>query len=246
MKGKVHYTLFLFFIISFFCNFFIETFIMFAILLCHELGHLYFLKKYKRDITSITFYPFGGVIKHANSTNSNLAEEFFIHFGGLMVNIILIFVFHTLNMQTCLLINFGIIIFNVIPIYPLDGAKIVSTLINYIFCFKTSLYINTVISFLTCIIVLILNIFYIQSYYIIFLLIALLNINIKYLHDIKKEYMIFLTNKYIYPNNKLKTKKIYNFKNPLNKLYLGRNTMFICGEINVSEEDVLKHHFSYT
>lgn len=244
-KIKIHYTLYLFFIISFFCNFFFEMFLMFAILLLHEIGHIIFLKKYKRDISSITFYVFGGVIKHSNNTNAKLSEEFLIHFGGLLVNLILLFIFHTLNLQLCLLINFGIILFNIIPIYPLDGAKIFKTIINSFVCYKTSMYISVITSFITCIALFILNIFYIHSYYIVFLIIALLNINLRYCKDINKEYMIFLTNKYIYPNDSLKVKKVKRFKDPLNKVYLGRNTIFILDNINISEYDILKKHFSY-
>ncbi len=244
MKIKIHYTLYLFFIISYFCDFFFEMFFMFLILLLHELGHLIFLKKYKREIKSITFYVFGGVIKHSTNINSNLKEEFFINFGGIFVNLILLFIFQMLNFQMCLLINYGVLLFNIIPIYPLDGAKIIKTIISSIVCFKKTLYITSTISFITCVLLFIFNIMYLHSYYIIFLIIALLNINIRYCFEIKQEYTLFLTNKYIYPNNKLKEKKIKRFNNPLNNLYQGRNNIFILDNIKVTEFDILKKHFN--
>lgn len=244
MKIKIHYTLFIFFIISFFCNFFFETFIMFTILLCHELGHLFFLKKYKRKITNITFYVFGGVIKHSQGNNVSVLEDFLISFGGVFVNLILMIVFYKLNLQTFLIINYCILLFNIIPINPLDGSKIMKSLLSLIFCYKTTLYLNVIISFLMILIIFILNIFLIKSYYILFLLIALLNINIKYSFDIKTEYQLFLTKKYIYPNEKLKIKKIKRFKNPIEKIYLGRNTVFLLDELKVSELVLLKEYFT--
>ncbi|MFI3251933.1 MAG: hypothetical protein R3Y60_02205 [bacterium] len=216
---------------------------MFSILCLHELGHLVFLKKYKREIISITFFPFGGIIKHSGNNNTNLKEDFYIHFGGLLVNIILLFIFHMFNMQTCLLINLGIIISNSIPIYPLDGGKILKTLLNSIICYKKSLYISSIISFISVTILLIINILFLKSYYIIFIIITLYNINIKYFYDIKKEYQYFLANKYIYPNEKLKMKKITKFSNPIDKIYQGRNSIFILDDLKIEEFEILKNHF---
>lgn len=243
MKIKIHYTFYMFFVFSFFCNFFVETLLMFVILLCHEIGHLYFLKKYKRDISSITFYPFGGIIRHSNNSNSNLSEDFFINFGGIFINLILFCVFYFLNLNTCMLLNFGILFFNILPIYPLDGGKIVKNILNYFFCFKTSFCLNIIISFISLISLLIINFIYIESVYLYFLVIALGNLNVRALFDLNKEYQYFLTSKYIYPNSKLKDKKIYKFKNPLNKLYLGRNAVFVIDDVCVLEYDVLKRYF---
>lgn len=244
MKIKIHYTFFIFFIISFFCNFFIETFIMFTILLFHELGHLFFLKKYKRKITSITFYVFGGVIKHSQGNNVSVLEDFLISFGGVFVNLILLIVFHQLNLQTFLIINYCILLFNIIPINPLDGSKIIKSILNIFFCYKTSLYLTVIISFVMIVFVFILNIIILKSYYILFLLIALTNINIRYCFEIKAEYQLFLTKKYIYPNEKLKVKKINRFNNPIEKIYLGRNTVFLLDELKVTELVLLKEHFT--
>lgn len=244
MKYKIHYTLYLFFLISFFCGFLYQVILMFLILLLHELGHLYFLKKYKREIKSITFFPFGGVINHSSSYNGNINEDFLIEFGGLFMNIIFLFIFKLLNFQLLLLINYGILVFNIIPIYPLDGSKIIKTLLCKFLSYKRTLYVSFIISIITILLICLVNILYINSFYIYFLLIALININIKKIKGIKKEYHLFLTNKYIYPNCKLKCKEIKRFNKPLNSLFFGKNNIFIIDDIKVKEEVFLQKKFS--
>lgn len=243
-KVKIHYSLYLMFLLSLFLNCFFEMFLMFTILLLHELGHLIFLKKYKREITSISFYMFGGVIKHSQNINSSIKEDFLINFGGILVNLILIFIFHAINFQLCLLINFSILIFNILPIYPLDGAKIIKTILSNFFCYKKTMYITSVISFIICITLFISNLFVFKSYYIVFLLIALIHLNIKYFNEIKKEYTIFLTNKFLYPNDSLKIKKIKKFKEPLNKLFFGKNAVFVIDDVVLNENELLIKYFS--
>ncbi|MFI3329626.1 MAG: hypothetical protein R3Y05_03940 [bacterium] len=244
MKVKIHYTLYIFFLLSFFCNLFIETIIMFALLLVHELGHLIFLIKYKREITSITFYPFGGIIKHSNNCNSELKEDFFIYFGGVFMNIILLFVFNILNLELFNILNCGIIIFNILPIFPLDGAKILKTIISTIICYKKTLYLTLFISISSIVLLILFNFYYIKSIYLYLLIISLIKMNFDYFKNIKKEYKIFLTNKYIYYNDKLKTKEIKRFKNPVNKLFIGRNNLFILDELKIKEEEILRTIFT--
>ncbi len=244
IKIKIHYTLYLFFLISFFCNLFLETIIMFSILLVHELGHLIFLLKYKREITTISFYPFGGIIKHSNSCNESLKEDFFIYFGGVLMNIILLFIFNILNLELFNILNMGILLFNILPIFPLDGSKIIKTLLSYIFCYKKTLYINLFISIISIIIFILINFYYIKSIYVYLLILSLIKMNIDYFKNINKEYKIFLTNKYIYYNKQLKIKNITKFKNPINKLFIGKNNIFILDELKITEEEILANYFN--
>lgn len=242
MKIKIHYTLYIFLLISFFCNLFLETIIMFSILLLHEIGHLIFLLKYKRDIYSFTIYPFGGIIKHSQNNNSSLKEDFFIYSGGVGVNIVLLFIFNILNLELFNSLNIGILLFNILPIYPLDGSKIVKTVLSALISFKKVLYLVLIISLLFIIFFIVVNIFYIKSIYIYLLIISLLKLNFDYFKNIKKDYKIFLTSKYLYCND-LKIKVIKKFKNPINKLYFSRNNMFIIDELKISEKEILNNYF---
>ncbi len=217
---------------------------MFFILIIHEVGHLFYLIKYKREITNITFYPFGGIIKHSASVNSNLKEDFFIHFGGVFNNIILLVVFKLLNLELFYTLNLGILIFNILPIYPLDGFKIIKSLLNNVVCFKKNLYISLIISIIFIVLFTIVNICNIRSIYVYLLIASLIKMNIDYFKQIKKEYKIFLTNKYIYPNNKLKDKNIKKFNKPIYKLYKGKNNIFILDDLVIKEYDLLKKYFS--
>lgn len=245
MKIKFHYTLYVFLLLSYFCDLFLETLVMFIILILHELGHIVFLKKYKREIINITFFPFGGIIKHNTKYNVKIIEDLLISSGGIIVNIILMVIFHVFNMQLCFTLNLVIILFNIVPIYPLDGGKIVNYIINLICCYKVSMYISIFMSLSIIVLILISNILLFESMYLYLIILSLTNINIKRILSIKKEYKYFLTNKYLYPNKELKDKKIYRFKKPLNKIYLGKNNVYILDELQINEFDILKKHFKY-
>jgi len=49
-------------------------------------------------------------------------------------------------------INYFIIIFNLLPIYPLDGSKILNTFFNVITTFKNSILLTVIVSYITIII----------------------------------------------------------------------------------------------
>lgn len=241
---KIHYTLYIFLLISFFCNFFIETIIMFSILFLHELGHIFFLLKYKRKITSITFYPFGGIIKHSGNNNNSIKEDFFINFGGVFINIVLLFIFNFLNLELFSVLNFGILLFNILPIYPLDGSKIVKNIYSYFTSYKYAIYLTLVTSILTIILFIVSNFLYIKSIYVYLLIISLIKMNYDYYKNINSEYKFFITNKYIFPNDNLKIKKVKPNRNPINKLFLGRNTTFVLDNISINEYEILENHFN--
>lgn len=245
MKIKFHYTMYLLLLICFFCDFLYETLMMFIILILHELGHIIFLKKYKRNISSVTFYPFGGIIKHESGCNDKITNELLITCGGLLVNIILAFIFYFLNLEVWFILNLSVIIFNIVPIYPLDGGKILHCFLNLFLCYKKTIYVSIVVSVSTIMLILMLNYIYCFSLYIYLLMFALFNINIKRIFTIKNEYKYFLANKYLYPNDDLKEKRIYRFNKPLNKIYQGRNCIFILDEIKIKERELLNKYFSY-
>ncbi len=243
MKIKIHYTLYIFFIISFFFDLLIPMLLMFVILLFHELGHIVFLKKYNREITTITIFPFGGIIKHSSNGNDSLKSDFLIHIGGVLSNVILGFIFYLFNLNIMFNLNIGILIFNLLPIYPLDGGKILKDILCIYIQFKKVLYLIIIISILNSIILILINYYFIKSFYLYFFFIYLIQLNIKSILEIKKEFNLFLTNKLIYYNAKLRTKNIYKFTNPINELYQGKNVCFIIDSIKVEERKILTKYF---
>lgn len=244
MKVKIHYSMYIFLLISLIFGFTKQLILMIFVLMLHELGHLFFLKQFKREIVSLTVFPFGGIITHSNSCNEENHQELLISSGGIIINIIILLISYLLNLEMLMLVDILILMFNILPIYPLDGGKILKVLFGTFFSYNITIKINLFISFTAICTLFVVNTIYIKSIYITLLCFTLLKLNYDYLISIKKEYQIFLTNKYLYPNNELKEKKVHHFKLPINKLYLGKNVVFILEELEIKEYDVLRKHFS--
>ena len=133
---KIHYTfyIFLFFIIYFnniklFLAYFIALFI-------HEYSHYLLSKTYNKMSQNITIYPFGMNVS-VNMCNQNQIKKISIFLIGPLVNILLLLC--TIVLWWCYPIsfyytrdfafaNFCLGVFNLIPIYPLDGGNIVLNL----------------------------------------------------------------------------------------------------------------------
>ena len=166
MKFKIDLKIFLFIILFYFTKQ-LELYallMIFAIL--HELGHLIVglisgLKPEKLEIkpygVSILFklFPKDYNIKIKNGNKLEL-KKIFIAFAGPFTNLVLIVVF--LNMlipqhlkQIIIYSNILLILFNLIPIYPLDGGRIIKSMLHILYGKrKAEKYINN-ISFISLI-----------------------------------------------------------------------------------------------
>lgn len=102
----------------------------FAITL-HELGHAYSAKKCGYKLNKIWILPYGASLNF-DEYSFDPKDEIKIAFSGPLVNLLLIFVcvsfwwivpesyFYTYNF---VISNFSIMLFNMIPAYPLDGSR---------------------------------------------------------------------------------------------------------------------------
>ena len=155
MKNILHIdlTTYLIIILSLFCAQFKDIIIIYSIILIHELGHLFWLKRYHKKVISITIYPFGGITKYESLINHNLKEEFLISIGGIINQIILYLPFiilfkynliHLYTFNLFLKYNTSLLIFNLLPIIPLDGSKALGIILErhfpYHLCNKIQIY----------------------------------------------------------------------------------------------------------
>ena len=225
---------------------FINFIIFFSIIFIHELGHIFIAKLFKVKINKIIFYPYGGITKLDYLININLYKELLISFGGFIFQLIYSFIVYYLYKvgfireyvyllfykYTC-----SIFIFNMLPIIPLDGFKILNTIINYIFNYNLSNYISVVISFISIILFLYLNNNFDYSF---ILILSILFKNIyEYLFNIKYLYNRFLLERYLY-DIKYKDKKIINNKN---NFYRNKNHYIKYNNSYKKEKDYLKMIF---
>lgn len=227
---KINIFTYIFLILSMLSGYGREMLIVYFILIVHELGHYILFKYYNINVNKITLYPYGGMIDNNMLINTNSKKVLIISFGGIFIQIILYLIIYLLFKVGFIDYNFYkmfvsynlyIILFNLIPIYPLDGFKILNSVLELVLSFKLSLKISIIFNFVFIILFfLYLYIFNINNYVIvIFLLCNLINYikNIKYIinkfylermiYDIKYDGLISVDSK----DNMYKNK--YNYIN---------------------------------
>lgn len=120
------------------------------LILIHETGHILVSLFFKWNIKKIIILPFGGLILYDININTPLIEDLLVSISGVIFQqLIYIFLSNYISFKYLSFINYFIIFFNLLPVYPLDGSKILEYFLNILFPYKTSL---KIISFLSIII----------------------------------------------------------------------------------------------
>lgn len=135
MKIKFHYSLLVLLIILAFTGLYLEILILFMIIFLHELSHVMFLIIFKQKIKYINLTILGGIL-YTDNLNLKIYQEIIVNLAGVLLNYLLIVIFKKIenNYYKELIINYNyiMIVFNLLPIYPLDGYRLIETLIKLI------------------------------------------------------------------------------------------------------------------
>ena len=102
--------------------------VYFIALLIHELGHICIAKMLKIQIKSCTIYPYGGEIVLRNEHNQSYFSLMLIASGGLIATALcLLFtpILPEVLVGPFYKINLILLFLNVLPIWPLDGGRII-------------------------------------------------------------------------------------------------------------------------
>ena len=121
LKIKVNYLTLYFLLILFLCGYIKNALIIFGIVIFHELGHILISIILGYKIKSVELFPFGGITKIDNIYNSSFINNFLISIMGAVFQCILFIFFKD---SFFIKINYSIMLFNLLPIIPLDGSKI--------------------------------------------------------------------------------------------------------------------------
>ena len=107
-------------------------------------------------------YPFGGYTIFNTNINKSFIEEFLVFIGGILFQTILYLLVKTFmnpnlySYNIFMNYNTTILLFNLLPIIPLDGSKVLNILLNTIIPFKKSHILTIYISFISVFILIIL------------------------------------------------------------------------------------------
>ena len=118
---------------------FLEVCLLIGIIFVHEMGHAAAASFFSWRIKKITLLPFGGVAEMEEHGNRPLKEEAIVVLAGPLQHIwmvalaYLLLLFNLIPEDLFLLFfhyNVMIFIFNLIPVWPLDGGKLIFMLLS--------------------------------------------------------------------------------------------------------------------
>lgn len=135
-----------------------KNFIIFSsIIIIHELGHILMSLIFKWNIERVILLPFGGITIFKENIDKSFLQEFLIALFGPLLQIIYCLIFN--NSKIFFDYNIAILLFNLLPIYPLDGSKILNIFFNIILPFKISHVFSIVFSILLIVVIFIFLLF---------------------------------------------------------------------------------------
>lgn len=134
--------------------------------------------------------------------------------------------------------HYGILIFNLLPIYPLDGGKLVNIILSYKFTYKKSLILSLAISYITVLLLFIINKNNITLNIIIIVVFLIYKITYEY-KRVNYIYEKFLLERYL---------KNYHFKdriviNNINKLYRNKKHIIKINNKYYTEKELLQKKY---
>lgn len=159
---RIHPILLIFIIVSFLTGTIMEMAIIFSLVLLHELGHFFAATYYKWRIPLVILWAFGGVMKTDEHGNKPIREELVVTIAGPFVHILIyggLFLVNEFQLLPEALIslifyyNSMILLFNLIPVWPLDGGKLLLLLSSYLFPFKGAYHFTILSSFVMIVVV---------------------------------------------------------------------------------------------
>ena len=229
----------LFYIVSFIMlvtGFFKPFLFMIIYLVIHEFGHIFIGYLLGFKVIKINVYPCGLLTVFDMKINDSIFKDFLIALSGPLFQLIGYFF-----IKKYYSIHLFLIVFNLLPIYPLDGSKILSDLLYIIFPYKVSNEILFFVSYIVCIFILC---FFLYNFNLIYILIFIV-LFFKVLE-------FYINRKFIF-NCFVMERILYNFKflffkrvNSINDMYKGRYHFIFRNDRYIDEDTYLNEIYKKT
>ena len=228
-------------------GYYLNLIVFTTLIIFHEIGHYLIAKLNNFKVEKIIIYPYGGLTKINDLINRNIEEELLIATSGVIFQYLfylLITILYnnntirttTYNLYT--IYNNQMIFFNLLPIYPLDGSKIMNLIISKYLPYNKSNIITILISIITIILISILNI-YKKNYSNLMTFSLILTYIYKFYKNRKYLYKRFLLERYLYNIEYSKKRNINN----INNMYKNKTHYINIDNVYVEEKKVLTKIF---
>ena len=247
MKIEFHKTYLLIAISFILTGYFSNLIIFTSIIIIHEFGHYIVAKINNLNPQKIVIYPFGGITVIDNLINTKIEKELMVAISGIgfqSIYYLIILIMYQNGLVREYIFNifikyhYSILVFNILPIHPLDGSKILSLILSKIFPYKLVIKLNIIISIITGIIILYVN-YYTFNYTTILIISIIVDSLIKYYQNINYFFNKFILERYLYKINFSKTKKI----NKIDNMYKGKYHIIKENNHYFTEKQYLNNRF---
>lgn len=218
-----------------------------SLILIHEMGHIITAYMFRYKIKEVVIYPYGGITKLDTLINTKIEKDLLVAVSGVIMQLLYFYIIFFLYSKGIVreyiynlfvTYNDSILLFNILPIIPLDGSKIVNLILSKYFNFNLSNNLTVFISLITLIIFLVSNIY--QNNYSMLMVISILLQNIwNYYKKIDYLYNRFIIERYLYD---IKFNGIKVIRNK-NKMYKNRIHLFKVNNNLMDEKRYLKLFF---
>ncbi len=146
LKINIHYSFLFLILIGLFAGRIVEILIFILIILLHELSHAITALLLGKKVKKITITMIGGVVE-IKGHYSTFLKEFLINISGILMNIFLLIIAKNIKdmYYQKLIVDFNrlMILINVLPIYPLDGFRLIDDIVySYYSSYKAMKIIN--------------------------------------------------------------------------------------------------------